>query len=431
MPITIIAGRAGSGKSALLYDYINKLGSKNIEAVLLVPEQFTLQTERELIASGNENGFLSINVMSISSLMRNVFNTVFAPDKKVIDNRGKAAVMSLVITSIKDELLVFSKAASFSGFSSEMSELIGDFKKHEITPNKLADAIENNKNVNKIADILKIYKSFNLFLSSSKFIDSDDEVNYFIDTIPNSKQYQNTHFFIDGFERLTDQDLKITKALYKLSGNLTICVNASKNTNESIFDAGRKTITDIINLADNDKTNCEIIYADNPHVKKHPAILHLEKNLFADNPKIYKGENVIDIIYASDILQEAESTACRIIDVIKNSEGKTKYSDISILCCGNLNEYGPLLERIFARYKIPCFTHQRKSILQHPAVGYILSALSSKISNLNKNDVISMLKSVYAGIDYSDAMSFEDYILDYAIDGYLFKRNLKRITKKY
>ena len=58
MPITIIAGRAGSGKSAKLYEKINELGAGNIEAVLLVPEQFTLQAERALIESGNGHGFL-------------------------------------------------------------------------------------------------------------------------------------------------------------------------------------------------------------------------------------------------------------------------------------------------------------------------------------------------------------------------------------
>ena len=60
MPLTIIAGRAGSGKSAVIYERINELGRAGINAVLLVPEQFTLQAERELIESGNGRGFMTV-----------------------------------------------------------------------------------------------------------------------------------------------------------------------------------------------------------------------------------------------------------------------------------------------------------------------------------------------------------------------------------
>jgi ATP-dependent helicase/nuclease subunit B len=42
-----------------------------------------------------------------------------------------------------------------------------------------------------------------------------------------------------------------------------------------------------------------------------------------------------------------------------------------------------------------------------------------------------MLKSGYAGISYENAMDFEDYVLNNAIDGYLFNRPLARGSKKY
>ena len=86
---------------------------------------------------------------------------------------------------------------------------------------------------------------------------------------------------------------------------------------------------------------------------------------------------------------------------------------------------------MFARYEIPCFTHRRKSIAEHPAVSYILSAISAKIYNMPRSETLAMIKSGYAGISYEDAMAFEDYVLDCAIDGYLFTREFKRSAKKY
>lgn len=432
MPITVIAGRAGSGKSALLYQKLNKLGSDNTDAVLLVPEQFTLQAERELLKS-SDKGYLSLNVMSISRLTKDIFSTIIAPDKKIIDARGKAAVMSQVALSLRDELKVFSKAVSFSGFSSEVAELIGQLKKYDITPDSIDDAIPNEptRNTNKISDISKIYKAFNDYLGEKDYIDSNDRVNYLIDILPKAKQYKDTHFFFDGFDRLTNQDLRIIEALLKLSGNITICANTGKDSTEGIFLAGKKAIEDLKDIADRNNTEFEVIYPQSPHVNKHPSIVHLEKNIFADNPKQYKGDCAIDLYYANDILQEAEHAACYIRNIIKKSDYTVKYGDICVLCCGNLTDYGPLLERIFTRYEIPCFTHQRKAMAQHPAVGYLLSALSAKVSNTQRSDVISMLKSGYSGIDYELAIQFEDYILDNGIDGYLFTKKLMRGAKRY
>ena len=153
--------------------------------------------------------------------------------------------------------------------------------------------------------------------------------------------------------------------------------------------------------------------------------------MYSESPIAYKGETAIEIIRANDVLQEAEFTACKILKIIKESNYAIKFNDIGILCCGDLNNYGPLLERIFARYNIPCFTHQRKAMSQHPAVGYLLSCMSAKISGYARDDVLSMLKSGYAGVDFEDAILFEDYVLDNSIDNYLFGKKLLRGAKKY
>ena len=432
MPITIITGRAGSGKSAKLYELINVLGVQNKEVLLIVPEQFTLQAERELIASNQNNGYLSVNVMSITRLALQIFTTLHAPHKKIIDSRVKAALMRQVSLSIQDELKVFSKAISFSGFATGLAELIGDLKKYDITPQDIHSATENiTQNIEKLSDLSKLYEAFDTFLHDKDYMDADDKINFLIDLLPRAQQYTKTHFFIDGFDKFTQQDLRVFEALFMLSRNMTICVNAPVGTDESIFFSGKKAIEDIIQFAKKTDASYNIEKASSPHVKKHPSISHLEKNLYANYPQVYQGESAIAITAANDMLQEAEYTACNILSIIKQSKYTINFHDISILCCGSLNEYGPLLERIFARYNIPCFTHQRKAMSQHPAVSYLLSCISAIISHYNRNDILAILKSGYAGIDYEDAILFEDYIIDNAIDHYLFDRKLLRGAKKY
>ncbi len=431
MPLTIIAGRAGSGKSAVIYDRINELGKAGTKAVLIVPEQFTLQAERELIESGNGRGFMTVNVMSMTRLMSDVMSSVRAPRKTLIDERGKAAALSSVALQIQDELQVFGRAASFSGFASEAAEIISEFKKHGITPEKINKTVsETNLSSQKIADIGAIYAAFEAFLSDRDYIDSDDMLNLLAQILPEAEQYSDTHFFMDGFDMLTAQDLSIARALLQLSGHLSVCINYAKDSDEGIFYSGKRTLDDLSDLAHTTGHQLDVRYAHKPHVSKHPSINHLESNLFAAQPDMYKGECAIKINKATTTQEEAESIACEILNLIK-SDPDLRFSDISILCCGGLNTYAPLFERMFTRYEIPCFTHRRKSIAEHPAVSYILSAISAKIYNMPRSETLAMIKSGYAGISYEDAIEFEDYVLDCAIDGYLFTRAFKRSAKKY
>ncbi len=432
MPVRVIAGRAGSGKSAVIYNEINKLAKDGKSAVLLVPEQFTLQAENELIQSGNTKGFMTVNVMSISRLAKDIFSTVENPINKIIDERGKAAAIITVAGEIKDDLRIFQKASSYSGFASEAASLISDFKKHDIQPEELISASQSSSgtSADKIHDIGKIYDAFNRFLKDKYYIDSDDRTNILAEVLLRAAKYKNTHFFMDGYDTFTAQDLKIAKSLLQLSGNLTVTINYAKEEQEELFYSGKRSLDGLYKIAKETNETLELVFAHSPHVKKHPSIVHLEKNLYDISPKNFSGDSAIRITEASTPQEEAEHIACSILN-LKKTDKSISFSDISILCCSDLNTYAPLFERMFVRYDIPCFSHRRKSISEHPAVSYILSAISAKIYNTPKSEMIAMLKSGYADISYEDAMLFEDYVLDNAIDSYLFMRPLKRGSKKY
>jgi len=71
--LTLVLGRAGSGKSYEIYKRIGEHIKRGEQAVLIVPEQNTLQAERELIESINVQGLISAQVLSPSRLMDYVF----------------------------------------------------------------------------------------------------------------------------------------------------------------------------------------------------------------------------------------------------------------------------------------------------------------------------------------------------------------------
>ena len=70
MALRLILGSSGSGKSRLLFDTVLKRAQEHPEGrfIVLVPEQFTMQTQRDLVELSSCGGILNIDVLSFTCL---------------------------------------------------------------------------------------------------------------------------------------------------------------------------------------------------------------------------------------------------------------------------------------------------------------------------------------------------------------------------
>ena len=70
MALQFILGPAGSGKSRYIYEEMirESLEHTNRQYLLLVPEQYTMETQRELILLHPRHGLTNIDVVSFNRL---------------------------------------------------------------------------------------------------------------------------------------------------------------------------------------------------------------------------------------------------------------------------------------------------------------------------------------------------------------------------
>jgi hypothetical protein len=137
--LTIITGRAGSGKSRMLYDRLGSIARRGGAALLLVPEQVTLAAETALLSATGLPGILDVQVMSPSRLMEDVFARL-GGGGVVIDGRGRAMALRRVAQERSGELKVFGAMVRRPGFAAQMTDLIGDLKRFDVTPDLLNTA---------------------------------------------------------------------------------------------------------------------------------------------------------------------------------------------------------------------------------------------------------------------------------------------------
>ena len=106
MSLQFILGKAGSGKTRSLYeDAINRsIKEPDFHYLVIVPEQFTMQAQREMIRLHPRHGMMNIDVLSFKRLAYRVFDELNVRLPAVLDDMGKSMVLRRVMGPCKKEL---------------------------------------------------------------------------------------------------------------------------------------------------------------------------------------------------------------------------------------------------------------------------------------------------------------------------------------
>ena len=104
---------------AACVDRLGEATARGEGGMFLVPSQYTLQAELEIMERLHVSGSFLIDVLSPKRLQSRVFELAGMPKQTLFDERGKCMVLSSIIEAQKDELSVYRGAAQngSSGFS--------------------------------------------------------------------------------------------------------------------------------------------------------------------------------------------------------------------------------------------------------------------------------------------------------------------------
>ena len=114
MSLHFILGGGGSGKSTWLFKKIQKDASGNpgINYLVLVPDQFTLETQKTLVSLNGNKGILNIDVLSFHRLAYRAFEEVPALRRTVLEDMGKIMILYQVFSKKKKEMLYFKRGVN-------------------------------------------------------------------------------------------------------------------------------------------------------------------------------------------------------------------------------------------------------------------------------------------------------------------------------
>lgn len=456
MSLQLFLGSAGSGKSYQLYQNVINASRENPNTnyLVIVPEQFTLQTQKDIVTMHPEHGVMNVDILSFLRFAFRIFEEVGGNHLPILEDTGKSMVLRKVVAAKKKDMILFASNIKKVGFVNELKSLISELYQYNIGRedfDKMLSVSEKKPLLwAKLMDILTVYEGFQDYMKE-RYITAEELLVVLNQVIDESDWLRGTVICLDGFTGFTPCQYQILEKLMKYAKKVMITVtidpredihgtNGSENGKDNtkdheLFALSKKTIQKLYQLANlNDIKIEEPVYAETlsgervPYrFRKAPALAHLERNLYRFPYDVYRDEQQdIRVHHTKDLTGEVNFVAEEIKRLVR--EEGYRYRDIAVIS-GSVDLYSDAIRRTFAQLQIPSFIDHKKEILNNPFALLIRSAIGVVAEDFSYESVFRYLRSGMSNLTTEEIDRLENYALATGIRGH--KRYSEPFTRRY
>lgn len=412
--LRLILGRAKSGKTSSVMEEISRRAASGEKGmVLLVPEQYSHEAEREALRFCGDSLSLHAEVLSFTRIAHRVLKEVGLGDKKFLDQGGRALCMALALDAVGSRLKVYSAARRQSAIAESLLSAIDELKSCCISPEALDECAVGRSDSfgDKLRDISLIYSAYNALCASSA-LDPADRLSLLAAKLPESS-LAGGRIFIDGFTDFTRQQLDIISAMLRSGCAVTVCLGCEGlSEGHDIFEPSRRAALSLIRSAEDAGVEHSIVTA----VKRAPstAMEHIEKELFAFGKASADAAGAVELRCAATVTAECEAAAAHCLRLVQ--EGRCRWRDIAI-AVRSYDDYRAALENIFSLYGVPLFSARKSDIFEKPVPALIQSAFAVINGGWSYEDMFTYLKTGLAGLSTEECDELENYVFLWSLRG--------------
>lgn len=431
MPFQLILGSSGSGKSYTLYKKIIQESIENPEEnyIAIVPEQFSMETQKDIVSLHPQNGVMNIDIVSFGRLAYRVFEEVGASQLPILDDTGKNLILRKVMENQKRGLKLYASKMNTPGFVSEIKSVISEFYQYGIQEKQMEVMLQAAQNrpmlLAKLRDIDTIRRGFQKYIEE-KYITKEEILDVLCDVLPKSEVIPKSVICLDGFTGFTPIQYKLIGLLMKLAKKviITVTIDPREKTNvilgeQELFYTSKNMISHLLHIGEEigaEQEESLVLKEGLPYrFRECVPLAMLETNLFRyPNQSYYKEQEAISIHAARNPRKEAEFIAREIWKLIR--EKKYRYRDIAVIT-GDMTKYADIVRDVFVEHSLPCFIDHKTSIMGNPFVEFLRSALEIIRDDFSYESVFRFLRSGMAGIERIDIDNLETYCIALGIRG--------------
>lgn len=445
--LNIFYGRENLDKEKFIYDNIGG------RALLVVPDQFTLEAERELIAHSGAKALMDVEVLSLSRLGYRLLEELGGSKRTFIDKYGRHMILSSIAAEEREKLQVFKGLEEKNSFIELVNNFISEMKQFNCGADELAEIArsvpDGSYTQRKLEDLYLLYSEYEAAIRG-KYTDSEDYIDLFLGKISRSELVAGNHIWIYGFDSFAPKALSVIGELmqYAADVNLVLTYDDKREARDAdLFALAETVIRNFENLAE--RRSIEVRKRAIPKTytaERADKIQFIEQELYALPARKYArgGQSTnpaedgaseaaaaadsLTLVAAANLYNEAESAACYVLELVRDFG--YRFSDIKVIC-NDQETRGPILKRVFKEYGIDLVSDTSKDILQSSIVQYITALMDVVVEKYRTDLMIKMLKSGFGDLTNDEITDLENYAIKYKIRGTMWKRPFVRGESEY
>ncbi len=432
MALQLILGGSGSGKTTYLYDEVIRLSMEHPQEqyFLIVPEQFTMQTQKDIVTRHPNHGTMNIDIVSFARLAYRIFEELAVEQLSVLDDMGKSMVLRKVAAAQKRQLVLFGGQLSKPGFVGQLKSMLSEFYQYGITPEALREMAPSARSPllrQKLEDLALVEQSFQEYIEGH-YITTEQVLDVLCRLIPESGLIRNSVIALDGYTGFTPVQYRLTELFLVYAKQVYVTVTADEAAGiygkmgiQNLFYMSRQMAVRLSEIAEKNQVKKlpDIILGEqkNRRFARRPELAWLEQNLFRYGTETtYTGEATDSIVFfqASNPSGEVSHIVHEIQRLVQ--EGKARYREIAVIT-GDLPGYGKEITHQFTQNQIPHFMDDKKNVLDNCLVELIRASLEAVRQDFSYESVMRYLRTGLVSQEHTMVDRLENYILAMGIRG--------------
>lgn len=416
--ITWVLGRSGTGKTTYLMQRLPELAARFERVYYLVPEQSSMDLERELGAMSLDG----VKAVSFRRLCNEIFRTFGGVAGNYMTKTRQTALIYRVLQEQQSRLSYYRKARPTMGFVGRLAEVFSEFSLSGLIREQVLPVLEQSGRRDwqeKYHDLFLLYDAYRAALDAENRSAAEDlaaatalarERGFFKDAA----------VVIDGFFGFTGRQRELLQVIFGQSSCVICTLLLDPQDPSLLFAPAKNEWAALQRLARDVQQHTEILKGPSRRLQ-YEDLQFLEQHLFAAQLPGQTEPQHVRLMAGRNLREELSMVAADIAKKVR--EQGLRYRDFALIA-GNLEEYGPVAETVFAKYGVPLFVDRGRSSLGKPVFAFVQSALRliSPERYFRQEDVLAFLKTGLCGEDRDLVSRLENYCILWQINGERFVR---------
>ncbi len=420
--LKFIFGCSASGKTYTVINMIKELALKGEQSVLIVPEQFSFESERAVLKALGDKAAQNVSVISFTRLCDEVGRNIGGIAGRTLTDADKVIFMNRALSDVAEELKLWGRYANSVFFAQTMIDTIGEFKSGAVSSDEIRKAAQNVESETlkaKLLDIALIYETYDSMMGE-QFIDPSDNLTKLYTALEGYKFFENKTVFFDVFKKFTGQQYKIIDRILAQADNTVIAL-----TNDTALNREYNVFTNVRNTAERIRESASRfkIAEDEPIILdsgryNSADMVALERMLAGGS---FEGDCLtaenITVCAAATATDEAEFTARTIRRLVR--EENYRYRDFVVIA-RNAEDYEESIFSACRQNGVPLFADRREPLSAFAVSVAVAAAIDFAIRPTTEG-ILRFHKTGLGTLNKAQISTLENYAFLWNINGSLWQ----------